>query len=86
MKAKKKNYRPLPTKGVLYVRSLPPRLRQIFRAVCYRRGYSMTRVVAALMRFYVDHPEMIQVRRWANDVPPGTTADDFLDEPERGED
>ena len=55
MKAKKKK-----TKGVLFVRNIDPTVKAIFKAVVYRWGDSMTRVVEALMKSYARNPGIVR--------------------------
>lgn len=51
------------TRGVLYLRGLPKSVKLLFKSVVVRRGDTMERVVAELMRKYVEDPECIE--RWS---------------------
>lgn len=51
------------TRGVLYLRGLPKSVKLQFKSVVVRRGDTMERVVAELMRKYAEDPECIE--RWA---------------------
>lgn len=55
--------RRLPTKGVLFIRNLPPRLKELFRSVCVRRGETMTDVILILMKKYIEDPKQFRFRK-----------------------
>lgn len=46
------------TKNVLYFRNLNPHIKHQFKTTCIRRGDTMQDVVEALMRIYIDKPEV----------------------------
>lgn len=50
------------TRGVLFLRDVPPDLKTAFKTTCTRRGDSMKSVIEALMRLYVHKPDRVRVR------------------------
>lgn len=54
---------PRNSKGVLFLRNLPAGVKMLFKSVVVRRGDTMERVVAELLRKYIDDPQCVD--RWA---------------------
>ena len=50
-----------PTKGVLYVRTIPSAVKSLFKGVCARRGDDMGTVIASLMQLYIKDPNCVKV-------------------------
>lgn len=51
------------TKGVLYIRTISPAVKSLFKSVCVRRGDEMGPVVEALMTLYVKDPAVVRVKK-----------------------
>lgn len=62
MNKKEKRRRP-PTKGVLFVRELPPRLKDIFYSICVRRHITLRDAIICLMYAYTQDPTAFKVSR-----------------------
>lgn len=52
----------LKTRGVLYLRNLPPGLKNLFKSIVVRREETMEDVVVELVRKYCEDPGCVQ--RW----------------------
>lgn len=44
---------------IIYIRNLTPGVKNLFKAVCSRRGDTIQDVVEALLRLYTKNPELV---------------------------
>jgi hypothetical protein len=51
------------TKGVVYLRGIPGRVKELFKATCARRNRNMTEVTVELWRMYIEDPTIVKPRK-----------------------
>ncbi len=53
----------------LYLRRVPRRIKDLFKATAYRRGDTMENVIVGLMKLYIEAPEKVSVPKLTRDPP-----------------
>jgi hypothetical protein len=50
-------------RGFVYLRGIPGRVKELFKATCARRNRNMTEVTVELWRMYIEDPTIVKPRK-----------------------